>query len=263
MWGSVLGLGILAALNPVRLGLALLMISRPRPGPNLLAYWIGGLTVAVPELLAPLMLLNFTSAFGTFRHGSPGRAASSTLPHIQIGLGVLGLSIAALMAVRFSMRQRARARTSGGGTPTSPPGPGAPMVVPRFLSRAQDLSPEDRSGVRLLLHRAHRAWEKGSLWIAWVIGLASVPVDGVLFILAIIVASRAAVATQVSASIAFVLLMYSVVEMILVGYVAAPARTHALLRQLHEWVRVYHRQILVAVFTVVGVTQLAQGMHIL
>lgn len=53
MWGSVLGLGILAALNPVRLGLALLMISRPRPGPSLLAYWIGGLTVCVPELLLP------------------------------------------------------------------------------------------------------------------------------------------------------------------------------------------------------------------
>ena len=70
MWGSVLGLGILAALNPVRLGLALLMISRPRPGPNLLAYWVGGLTVCVPELLAPLILLNFTSIFGPFGHGS-------------------------------------------------------------------------------------------------------------------------------------------------------------------------------------------------
>ncbi|BBY00726.1 GAP family protein [Mycobacterium seoulense] len=259
MWGSVLGLGILAALNPVRLGLALLMISRPRPGPNLLAYWVGGLTVCVPELLAPLMLLNFTSAFGSFRHGSAGPAASSTLPHIQIGLGVLRLSIAALMAVRFWTRRRAEARA----TSRSTPGPGAPIAVPRFLSRAQDVSPEDRSGLRRLLHRAHRAWEKGSLWIAWVIGLASVPVDGVLFILAIIVASRAAVATQVSASIAFVLLMYSVVEMILVGYVAAPARTHAVLRQLHDWVRAYHRQILVTVFTVVGVTQLAQGMQIL
>ncbi|OBG90840.1 hypothetical protein A5697_10935 [Mycobacterium sp. E3251] len=258
MWGSVLGLGILAALNPVRLGLALLMISRPRPGPNLLAYWVGGLTVCVPELLAPLMLLNFTSAFGSHRHGSAAPAANSTLPHIQIALGILALSIAAVMAVRFSTRQRVKAGASGGAA-----GPDAPIAVPRFLSRARDVSAEERSGMHRLLHRAHRAWEEGSLWIAWVVGLASVPVDGVLFILAIIVASRAAVATQVSASIAFVLLMYSVVEMILVGYVAAPARTQAVLRQLHDWVRAYHRQILVTVFTVVGVTQLAQGMHIL
>ncbi|OBG58354.1 MULTISPECIES: GAP family protein [unclassified Mycobacterium] len=260
MWGSVLGLGILAALNPVRLGLALLMISRPRPGPNLLAYWVGGLTVCVPELLAPLMLLNFTSAFGSFGHGSTTKATSSTLPHIQIGLGVLGLSIAAVMAVRFSTGQRAEAGVSSDATPTPA---GAPIAVPRFLSRAGDVPPEEGSGPRRLLHRAHLAWEQGSLWIAWVIGLASVPVDGVLFILAIIVASRAAVATQVSASIAFVVLMYSVVEVILVGYVAAPARTQAALRRLHDWVRAYHRQILVTVFTVVGVSQLAQGMHIL
>jgi hypothetical protein len=51
--------------------------------------------------------------------------------------------------------------------------------------------------------------------------------------------------------------------MILVGYVAAPARTEALLRQLHDWVRTYHRQILVIVFTVVGISQLAEGFHIL
>ncbi|OBG67872.1 GAP family protein [Mycobacterium sp. E3339] len=256
MWGSVLGLGVLAALNPVRLGLALLMISRPRPGPNLLAYWVGGLTVCLPELFAPLILLNFTSILGSSGHGA-AKATSSTLPHIQIGLGVLGLAIAALMAVRYSTRQRAEARTSGDDSSNTPP------AMPRFLSRAGDVSAEDGSGIRRLLHRAHRAWDKGSLWIAWVIGLASVPVDGVLFILAIIVASRAAIATQVSASIAFVLLMYSVVEVILVGYLAAPVRTQALLRQLHDWVRAYHRQILVTVFTLVGVSQLAQGMHIL
>lgn len=257
MWGSVLGLGVLAALNPVRLGLALLMISRPRPAPNLLAYWIGGLTVCVPELVAPLMLINFTSVLGPVGHGT-AKATNSTLPHIQIGLGVLGLSLAALMAVRFSTRRRAQAPTASGVTT-----PDAPIAVPRFLSRAQDASAEDGSGIRRLLSRAHRAWERGSLWIAWVIGLISVPVDGVLFILAIIVASRAAIATQVSASIAFVLLMYSVVELILVGYLAAPGRTHDLLRQLHDWVRAYHRQILVTVFTVVGVSQLAQGMHLL
>jgi hypothetical protein len=49
----------------------------------------------------------------------------------------------------------------------------------------------------------------------------------------------------------------------LVGYAAAPARTDALLRGLHDWVRTYHRQILVTVFTVVGISQLAEGFNIL
>ncbi|PBJ39524.1 GAP family protein, partial [Mycobacterium avium] len=107
MWGSVLGLGMLAALNPVRLGLALLMISRPRPGPSLLAYWIGGLTVCVPELLIPVLLLNFTPMFGHPSHASP--STGSALGKIQIGLGVVGLSVAAVLTVRFAARQRAAA----------------------------------------------------------------------------------------------------------------------------------------------------------
>ena len=37
MWGSVGVLALLAALDPVRLGLTLLVISRPRPVQNLLA----------------------------------------------------------------------------------------------------------------------------------------------------------------------------------------------------------------------------------
>lgn len=261
MWGSVLGLGILAALNPVRLGLALLMISRPRPGPSLLAYWLGGLTVCVPELLLPLMLLNFTPVFGHAAHGSASPSTSSTLGRIQIGLGVIGLSIAALMAVRFMARQRtAQPRPDDRGPA---PGVAAPIAMPRLLTRVQDVSSDDGSVFRRLLGRIHIAWEGGSSWVAWVIGLISVPVDGVLFIVAIIVASGASITAQFSASLAFVVLMYAVVEVLLVGYVATPARTQSLLRTLHNWVRTYHRRILVALFTVVGVSQLAQGLHII
>lgn len=94
------------------------------------------------------------------------------------------------------------------------------------------------------------------------IGLISVPVDGVLFIVAIIMASGASLTAQFGAAIAFTVLMYAVVEVILVGYVVTPAKTQSLLRVLHDWVRTYHRQILVILFTVVGVSQLAQGLHI-
>ncbi|OMC28707.1 hypothetical protein A5739_16590 [Mycobacterium colombiense] len=266
MWGSVLGLGILAALNPVRLGLALLMISRPRPGPSLLAYWLGGLTVCIPELLIPLMLLNLTPMFGHVAHGSSAPSTSSTLGKIQIGLGVVGLSIAAVMAVRFLTRRR---------TPTPQPAPedersrelsmvsGAPIAMPRLLTRVPDESTENPSPFRRLLGHIHNAWESGSSWVAWVVGIISVPVDGVLFIVAIIAASGASVTAQASASVAFIILMYAVVEVILVGYVVTPAKTQSLLLVLHDWVRTYHRQILVALFTVVGVSQLAQGLHIL
>ncbi|AOS92477.2 hypothetical protein AN480_15135 [Mycobacterium intracellulare subsp. chimaera] len=262
MWGSVLGLGILAALNPVRLGLALLMISRPRPGPSLLAYWIGGLTVCVPELLLPLMLLNFTPMFGHIAHGSSSPSTGATLGKVQIGLGVIGLSIAAAMTVRFVTRQRVAQPSPDARSPAPSSASAAPIAMPRLLTRVQDVSSDDGSPVRPGSKMCRATTAPPSAWVAWVIGLISVPVDGVLFIVAIIMASGASLTAQFGAAIAFIVLMYAVVEVILVGYVATPAKTQSLLRVLHDWVRTYHRQILVILFTVVGVSQLAQGLHI-
>ncbi|OBA64313.1 hypothetical protein A5647_02690 [Mycobacterium sp. 1100029.7] len=259
MWGSVLGLGLMAALNPLRLGLALLMISRRRPVQNLLAFWAGGLTLSVPELLVPLVALHFTSMFTFARRNSSSASPNSILAHIQLGIGAIGLTIAAILALRFFLRQRTKDGASIDNCVNSRAQVDAPVAIPRLLRRPQD---PDKGGstFRWLLGRAHDAWENGSLWVAWVIGLAAVPVDGVLFMVAIIAASGAAMATQLSAALAFVLVMYAAVEIILIGYFARPTKTHALLRLLHDWVRTYQRQILVVMFTIVGVSQLAQGM---
>lgn len=51
---------LLLVFDPVRLGLILLLICRPRPVPNLLAYWVGARAVSVPYLLVPLTLLHVT-----------------------------------------------------------------------------------------------------------------------------------------------------------------------------------------------------------
>lgn len=260
MWGSVLGLALMSALNPMRLGLALLMISRPRPGPNLLAYWAGGLTVCVPELLVPLIVLHFTPMFRFARHDSAAPSTSSSLAHIQIGIGVIGLSIAAVLAARFFTRQRTRVPASSTTASTMAGGSATPIAIPRLLGGTDDASSENPSALRRLVARARNAWDNGSLWVAWVIGLSAVPIDGVLFMVAIIVASGAALPTQISAAVAFIVVMYAAVEIILVGYLATPAKTQAFLRVLHNWVLTYRRQILVTMFTVVGVSQLAQGM---
>lgn len=240
---------MLAALNPVRLGLALLMISRPRPGPNLFAYWLGCLTVCIPELLIPVTLLHFTPLFGSFSDGSATSAKSTALGHIQIAVGVLGLTIAGVILVRSLTRQR-----------TDTAEMNTAFTIPRLLRRDQEGgSAAPGHQPRRLLHRIHDAWDNGALWVAWVVGLISVPVDGILIILAIIVASRAGIGAQISASLAFIVVMYAVVELILVGYVAAPTRTEAALRRLHDWVRTYRWQIMVTLLAVVGVSQLVEG----
>jgi len=263
VWSSVLVLALLAALSPLRLGLALLVISRPRPVQNLLAYWVGCLVVSVVYMLVPLMVLHFTPGLRSFAHdvGTPGTVTSSTVRHIQIGMGVLLLSIAALMTVRFAARQRAHLPAPGANTSTLEPDSNTPTGISRLLGRAHDAPTEGGSAIRRLLGRAHNSWENGSLWVALVIGLVSGPtLDGVLYVLAIIVPSGAAFGTQVSAAIAFVVGMLAVVEITLVSYLVAPAKTQVVVQLLHDWARAHRRKVLVAVFAVVGVALVAQGM---
>ncbi|BAX92555.1 GAP family protein [Mycobacterium shigaense] len=54
---------------------------------------------------------------------------------------------------------------------------------------------------------------------------ASVPVDGVLFMVAIIVASGAAMTTQLGAAVGFIVVLYAAAEAILAGYLATRSRT--------------------------------------
>jgi Sap, sulfolipid-1-addressing protein len=215
-------------------------------------------------LVVPLTLLHVTPMFRSFAQDLASPATSSTVRHIQIGMGVLALSIAALMTVRSLTRPRQRAQlpTPGGNTSTLVLDSNTPTAISRLLGRAQDAPTEGGSAIRRLLGRAHNAWENGSLWVAFVIGfgLGGPPLDGLPFLLAIIVASGAAIGTQVSATIAFVVGMLAVVEIVLVSYLATPAKTQAIVQLLHDWALAHRRQVLVAVFAVVGVSLVARGM---
>jgi hypothetical protein len=260
MWSSVLVLALLIAISPLRLGITLLLISRPRPVQNLLAYWVGGLTGCIPAVVVPMTLLHGTPMFKSF---ADGLATSSTVRHIQIGIGVLALSIAALMTVRSltRVRQRARVPTPSGNTSTLVLDPNTPPAISQLLGRTQDAPTEGGSATRRLLGRAHNAWENGSLWVALVIGFVNMPTpDVLLLVLAIIVTSGASIATQVSAAIAFVVGILAVVEITLLSYLAMPAKTQAVLRLLHDWVLAHRRKILVAIFAVGGVSLVAHGM---
>jgi Sap, sulfolipid-1-addressing protein len=265
MWGSVLGLALLVAVNPVLLGLILLMISRPRPEQNLLAYWVGCLMVWLPGLLVPLMVLHSTPTFKSFAQdlATPTAAGSSTSRHIQIGIGVLALSVVALMTVRSRTRRRQLA-TPAGHTSTLLLDSNTPTAFSRTPDRAQGAPTVGGSAFRLLRGRAQNAWENGSLWIAFLIGVGGLPPPFlVLFVDTTIVASGAAIGTQVSAVIVFVVGMFVFVEITFVSHLVAPAKTQAVLRPLHGWAQAHRRKILIAIFTVVGVLQLADGMGII
>ncbi|MEB4212256.1 GAP family protein [Mycobacterium sp. 94-17] len=253
-------LGLLIALNPLRLGITLLLISRPRAVQNLFAYWIGGVTGSIPAVVVPLALLHHTSMFKSF---ADHLATSPTVRHIQIGMGALALTIAALMTARSlaRARQRSQLTTPSGNSSTVVLDPNAPLTISQLLGRPQNASTEGGAATRGLLGRARNAWESGALWVAWLIGFLNMPAPDVLvFVLTLIVTSGAAIGTQVSAAVAFVVVVLAVVEITLISYLATPAKTQAVLRLLHDWVLSHRRHIMLVVFAVGGISLVAHGM---
>ncbi|WP_029110280.1 GAP family protein [Mycobacterium sp. URHD0025] len=270
MWGSLAVLALLTTINPVRLGIIILVLSRPRPMQNLLAYWTGAVLVGLTTLLIPLFVLHSTPASSDFAKNFANPTENPVAQRSAIGMGVLLLAIGAFMAARSVLRTPAPAgahRKAGGngdGTTTLVLDSGAPPVITRFLHPAEksaDADGDEKSLPRRLLGRARDAWQNGSPWIPFVIGLIVLPpLDGVLFALAIIVASGASFDVQVITTIIFVFGVLLVEEIILVSNVVIPARTQAALRKLHEWGRAHHQKFVAAVLAVVGLSLLARGM---
>ncbi|MGB3484688.1 MAG: GAP family protein [Mycobacterium sp.] len=262
MWSALLALAVVGMLNPVRLGVTLLVSSRPRPLQNLLAYWAGSLTMGIPALVVPLILLHHTPAFGTFTEDWAAPESGSAIRYIQIGAGALALLIAALIAVPALRRQRQLTLVLAPEETTSVLVPDS--TAPPALSPSPDHTPDAAavggSTVRRLIKLAHNAWENGSAWVSWVVGLSMGPApDVILFSLAIIVASGAAVSTQVIAAIVYVLGVLAVVEIILVTYLIAPAKTQAALQRLHDWTSAHRKQLVIVILTVMGLSMLAHG----
>ena len=258
MWGALMAGALITALNPVRIAIVAFLISRPRPVANLFAYWVGAVILGIPSIVIPLLVLHSTPAIESF---TQGLATSPTFRHVQVGIGVLALSIAALMIVRSTSRQRANVPAPGGNVSTLVREPNTPAVFSRLLSQPKQAAPRRRSPIRRLLGRARKAWEDGSLWVACLLGMATggPSLDGIVLGAALIVASGAGIGTQVIAAIAFVFGMLLVVEIILISSVAAPTRTQAILQVVHDWVQTHRRKILIVLFALVGVALVAQG----
>lgn len=264
MWGTLLGLAFFVAINPVLLAVILLMISRPRPVPNLLAYWVGGMIVNLTCLLVPLMVLDLIPTFATFSEEItvPNTSANSAIRFVQIGMGVVMLATASLMTVRSWVRRRAHQPISGRDSSVLLLDSDSPGTVSP-LGPLGDPATEGGSAIRRLLTRLQHAWDNGALWVAFVFGVLGLPPPlVVLFVDTTIVASGAGLGMQIFAVIAFVVAMFAVVEIALLSYLAAPAKTKAILQPLHDWALARRRQVLAVIFAMVGLFTVAKGIGI-
>ena len=266
MWGSLLGLALLISLNPMLLGMILLVVARPRPVQNLFVYWVGAMLINVPMFLVPLLLLHVTPGFAAFAEGlaTPAEPSLGVVQPVALGLAAVLLAIAAVMFVRPRIREHADARVGGGGDMSvTVLESDAPRATRGALGSARDAAVNIVSAIQRLYGRLIATWENGSLWVALVFGMMYLPsATLVLLIDSTIVASGAGIGEQAIAAIVFVVGFLAILELVLIGYAIAPAKTELLLRPLHEWARVHNRHILIVFFVLIGVWQLARGVGI-
>ena len=87
MWITLLVMAIAVSLEPFRIGMTVLMLNRPRPIAQLLAFLCGGFTMGVTVGLVVLFAIR--PALGSEHF---------TLPTVQIVIGLLALLVAAVLA---------------------------------------------------------------------------------------------------------------------------------------------------------------------
>lgn len=266
MWHELLGLALFVALNPMLLGLILLVISRPRPVQNLIAFWVGAVIVNVPVFLAPLFAFQLVPSFASFAKELTTADPDTSVKPLQLCTGVFALLIAALIAVRRRARQRAKVPAAGrpGGhhsvlvlesdTPADdPPRPGRIRAVLTSVG----------SRFRQLFHRLHDEWENGALWVALVFGLLYLPPPPLLLLVDTLIAgSGLAFGAQLVVVIAFVIAMLAVFEVVLVSYVVAPTKTKTVLEPVHDWTHAHRQLVLLVLFVAVGLWQVVSGLGI-
>ncbi len=246
MWGTVLLLGLFTAPDPVRIGLAVILVSRRRPMLNLLAYWLGGMTAGIGVGLVLLRLLRDSlPAIVHFFHDVSSTFASLTGGHFKILLGVFSLLVAAVNAVRLA-RQRGQMPVGISAPSALAPQPTTPTTFSRLVAR-----------VRRLL-------EGGNPWVSFVVGLnQATPWVEYLLALSVIAASGAAIGVQLCAVAEFTIAIFAFIELPLIWYLVKPAQTENIVSSMHNWLRAHRREIFVVVSGVGGVYWLASGVGVI
>jgi Sap, sulfolipid-1-addressing protein len=225
MWGAVLVLALISAVEPVRIGITALLIARPRPMLNLLVYWLGLMATGVGVALAALFWLRDLMA--PVARVVTSAATSPVVPHIQLVIGLLAVPTAAMIAVRSSVL-----RTT--------PAPKTSTITSRL------------SWPNLLDGR--------SLPMAFIAGVCSATPPVEYFgAITVILASGAAVGPQVSAALMFAFIAFAIAEIPLVSYLASPAKTHAIVLKLHDLLRAHRTPIIAFAIAVFGVVMLVGG----
>lgn len=233
-------LGLAVSIEPARIGLIALLLTRPRPARHLFVFLCTGLALSLS--------VGFTVLF-VFHHTFLGQANFNPAL-IQIGIGVVAILLGALLASNIPLRQFARKEMAD--VPAG--GPNETVVEVE-----QELAP----GRFKRLSTRVRAFAKGeSSWFSGSIGAAlAMPSVDYMALLALIIASKTPAIEQASALVTFLLLASWAAVIPLLSFMVAPGKTRIWVQRFNEWIRTRTRKHAGAFVIIVGVILLGVGLH--
>ena len=221
--GDVFVIAVLAALDAGLLAATVVLLGRPRPARQLLAYLVGCMGFSIGIGLVIVLALHGSSVV---KHPDPAVSAV-----IEIAAGALLLVVAVAVVLGRNAQWRPRRR------------------------RHHDADAHKRPSL------SERALGNDSLWIAWAAGaLYSVPGAYYLAGLALLVKLDQPASIDVVAILGFNLVMFALLELPLLGFLVAPDRARALTERLNRWMTRHKRTLITVVAGVGGLYLLITGL---
>ena len=218
--GEVFVIAAVSALDAGLLAAAVVMLGRPRPARQLLAYLIGGMGFSI--IIGLLIVLAL--------HGSNVLRGLDKSTRAVIGVAAGGLLIFIAIAVASGRRMQWHPRT-----------------------RKVDHPPRQSLPDRALGHDSlWIAWAAGALY--------SAPGAEYLAGLALLARLNASPAASVAAILGFNVVMFALIELPLIGLVLMPERTRSLTDKLNAWMTAHRQTLIVVVAGASGAYLLISGL---
>ncbi len=256
MWATVLALALWMAVNdPVRLVIATFLVTRERPLPNLIAYWVGGAGGGIVSSIAVIFFLRDIAA--PIMHTVTSTVSDLTGGYVRITLGIVALLFAAKIAAQMLRRQPVSVAMDAVSPSAVALQPRTP-VLEQLRGVLQRLTP---ATISRLTARIWHALGSGSPRVSFVAGImTALPPIEHQAALTTIMASDEGLGAQLGASIMFVLVVMATLEVVLVSYLLSPTKTQDFILRLQGWLRTIGKRFLPLTVGAMGVMMVFSGM---
>ncbi|WP_029107462.1 GAP family protein [Mycobacterium sp. URHD0025] len=241
MWSTVLVMAVVAAVDPLRVGVVAFMLSRSRPLRLLLPFFLFAFTANIAVGAAVVFVFKNTSDDG-------GR---TTPPALEIGIGVVALAIAVLSATGVLERlvKQVRARRAVPAT-----------VGEHGTDRDAPLTEDAVPALSKLPAGMQSALRGEAPWAAALLGLINgFPTPYYVAAMAAALTSGAALAEQMAALVVFNVVGFLAALIPIISFWVAPDSTRAAVERIYAWMGTHHRLVVAVLAGAVGVFFVSMG----